>query len=96
MHVEGDNNIFSPAVRPSYFSAGRRLLFDGVQSARHLYYVDVFAASCCSVFNIEYFSLKTGKYLWENDSDSFSGILRKNNEGWHKFSQRKVKIICSN
>ena len=23
MHVEGDNNIFSPAVRPSYFSAGR-------------------------------------------------------------------------
>ena len=53
----------APAVRPSYFSTGRRLLFDGVQSARHLYYVDVFAASRCSVFNIEYFSLKTGKYL---------------------------------
>ena len=26
MHVEGDINIFSPAVRPSYFSAGRRLM----------------------------------------------------------------------
>ena len=50
-------------LRPSYFSAGRRLLFDSVQSARHLYYVDIFAASRCSVFNIEYFSLKTGKYL---------------------------------
>ena len=77
MHVEEDNNILSPAVRPSYFSAGRRLLFDGVQSERHLYYVDVFAASRCSVFNVEYFSLKNGKYLLGKRWHSFSGILRK-------------------
>ena len=78
MPVDGDINVFSPAVKPNYFSAGQRLLFDGVQSARHLYHVHVFAASRCSVFNIAYFLLKCSKYLsWETDSDSFSDILRK-------------------
>ena len=73
MPVDGDINVFSPAVKPSNFNAGRRLLFDGVQSTRHLYHVHVFAATCCSVFKIAFFCSKA----WENDSDSFSDILRK-------------------
>ena len=55
---------YSPAVKPSYFSAGRRLLFDGVITKRKTFvHVHVFAARRCSVFNIEYFLLKSGKYL---------------------------------
>ena len=45
-------------IHTSYSSAGRRLLFGGVTKCIH-----VFAASRYSVFNIEYFSLKSGKYL---------------------------------
>ena len=73
-------------IHTSYFSAGRRLLFGGVTKCIH-----VFAASRYSVFNIEYFSLKSGKYLGKTIAIHSVVFWRRYNEGWHGFSQRKSK-----